>query len=118
MCYCHSVCAGVCGSGLTRQAVAGNRGRPGIRDGVLLSESSGTLSFDSYSMIATGSGELVGLTHRLASYFGHEGPTDDIPSTCMTDKSAVLLSRTGRIGDGPAGLRAQRGRCSRRQHAR
>ena len=43
-------------------------------------------------MIATGSDELVGLTHRLASYFGHEGATNDIPSTC---KSAVPQSRTG-----------------------
>ena len=76
-------------------SVSGDTTRPEIRDAVLLSESSGTLRFNSYSMIATGSDELVGLTHRLASYFGHEGPTDDIPSTC---KSAVLLSRTGRNG--------------------
>ena len=36
------------------------------RDGVLLYESSGKLRFDFYSMIATGSDELVELTHRLA----------------------------------------------------
>ena len=49
-----------------RFTATGDTTRPGIRDGVLLSESSGTLHFDFYSMIATGSDQLVQLTHRLA----------------------------------------------------
>ena len=55
---------------------------------------------------------LIGSTDLPAIYFGHEGPTNDIPSTCKIDKSAVLLSRTGPIGAVRTGLRAQRGRSS------
>ena len=98
--------------------VSGDTTRPEIRDAVLLSESSVTLSpFDRNSIIATGSDELVGLTHMLAIYFGHEGPTNDIPSTCKIDKSAVLHSRTGRVGAVRTGPRTGRGRSSRWQHA-
>jgi hypothetical protein len=53
-------------SSLKYTSATGDTTRPGIRDGVLLSESSGTLHFDFYSMIATGSDQLVQLTHRLA----------------------------------------------------
>ena len=92
--------------------VSGDTTRPEIRDAVLLSESSVTLPFDRNSIIATGSDELVGLTHMLAICFGHEGPTNDIPSTCKIHKSAVLLCGTGRIGAVWTGHRAQRGRSS------
>ena len=44
----------------------GDTTRPGIRDGVLLYESSGKLLFDCIETRATGSGELVELTYRLA----------------------------------------------------
>ena len=71
----------------------------GIWDGVLgiptFRELRNARHFDFYETIATGSDELVGLTRRLAIYFDHEGPTDDIPSTCKIEKSAVPHLGTG-----------------------
>ena len=82
----------------------------GIWDGVLGSptfrELRNARHFDFYETIATGSDELVGLTRRLAIYFDHEGPTDDIPSTCKIEKSAVPHLGTGaseRSLDGASG---------------
>ena len=43
------------------------------------SESFQRLRFGGIVMCGTGSDELMALTNGLASYFGHEGPTHDIP---------------------------------------
>ena len=55
--------------------------RPRLRDGVPLSGSLPRHMFRYYIMCETGSDELMELASDLATHFGHEGPTHDIPGT-------------------------------------